>query len=381
MKKSAIVILLAAMLLAVAPAWSQTTPVNGTVTDNGKPAPGMQVVLTNKDTGRNYKMKTDKNGRFDAVGVVFSTGYTLEVFNPSGESVFKRTNVAIAGEGGNAAVLDVDISNPTGTNLGMTNEGNTKPSAGGGDAKGQPKVTKEQIEAIKTQNAKAQNMNTLISQAQNAMNAKQWQEAIAPLQQMIATDPNRWEFYQALGNSQLNLTQYDQAVQTYEKGIQVAESNTAVDPKNPSSDPTKKKAGEAQMLTNEGTAYLKLKKNPEAIAAFNKAASLDPNPGTAYFNLCATQYNNNNMEAAAVACDKAIQADPNRADAYFIKGSALYGNGKMDANNKWTVPPGTTEALNKYLELAPDGAHAGDVKAMLEAVGAKIEKSYKEKKK
>jgi tetratricopeptide (TPR) repeat protein len=383
MKKSAIVMMLAAMLLAVAPAWSQTVSaqVNGTVTDNGKPAPGMQVVLTNKDTGRTYKMKTDKNGKFDAVGVAYSNSYNLEVFNPSGESVFKRGNVVINGEGGAAAILTIDISNAAATNLGMTNEVGTKPAAGGGDNKGQPKVTKEQIEAIKAQNAKAQSMNSLISQAQNAMNAKQWQEAIGPLQQMIAADPNRWEFYQALGNSQLNLAQYDQAVQTYEKGIQVAESNTTVDPKNPSSDPTKKKAGEAQMLTNEGTAYLKLKKNPEAIAAFNKAASMDPNPGTAYFNLCATQYNNNNMEAAAVACDKAIQADPNRADAYFIKGSALYGNGKMDANNKWTVPPGTTEALNKYLELAPDGAHATDVKAMLEAVGAKIEKSYKEKKK
>jgi tetratricopeptide (TPR) repeat protein len=383
MKKSAILMLLAAMLLAVAPAWSQavSAQVNGTVSDNGKPAPGLQVVLTNKDTGRTYKMKTDKNGKFDGVGIGFSNNYTLEVFSPSGESLFKRNGVIVNGEGGAAAIMTVDISNPTATNLGMSNEVGTK-SAGGGAAAagaGQPKYTKEQIEAIKAQNAKAQNMNGLITQAQNAMNAKQWQEAVAPLQQMIAADPNRWEFYQALGNSQLNLNQYDEAVQTFEKGIQVAEANTTVDPKNPQSDPVKKKAGEAQMLTNEGTAYLKLKKNPEAIAAFNKAASLDPNPGTAYFNLCATQYNNNNMEAAAVACDKAIQADPNKADAYFIKGSALYGNGKMDPNNKWQVPPGTTEALNKYLELAPDGPHANDVKAMLEAVGAKIEKSYKKK--
>lgn len=384
MKKSAILMLLAAMLLTVAPAWSQavSAQVNGTVSDNGKPAPGLQVVLTNKDTGRTYKMKTDKNGKFDAVGIGYSNNYTLEVFNQSGESLFKRTGVIVNGEGGAAAIMTVDISNPTATNLGMNNEVGTKPSGGGGGAAagaGQPKYTKEQIEALKAQNAKAQSMNALITQAQNAMNAKQWQEAVAPLQQMIAADPNRWEFYQALGNSQLNLNQYDEAVQTFEKGVQVAEANTTVDPKNPLSDPVKKKAGEAQMLTNEGTAYLKLKKNPEAIAAFNKAASLDPNPGTAYFNLCATQYNNNNMEAAAVACDKAIQADPNKADAYFIKGSALYGNGKMDSNNKWQVPPGTTEALNKYLELAPDGPHANDVKAMLEAVGAKIEKSYKKK--
>jgi hypothetical protein len=37
--------------------------------------------------------------------------------------------------------------------------------------------------------------------------------------------------------------------------------------------------------------------------------------------------------------------------------------------------------LNKYLQLAPDGAHAADVKQMLEMIGAKIETSYGTQKK
>jgi len=73
-----------------------------------------------------------------------------------------------------------------------------------------------------------------------------------------------------------------------------------------------------------------------------------------------------------VDCDKAIAADPKKADAYFIKGSTLFGSGKLDAQGKYIVPPGTLETLKKYLELAPDGAHAGDVKAMLEAAGVKF---------
>ena len=40
---------------------------------------------------------------------------------------------------------------------------------------------------------------------------------------------------------------------------------------------------------------------------------------------------------------------------------------------KLVAPPGTSDAFNKYLELAPDGPHANDVKAMLAAIGAKIE--------
>src|SRR5258708_3251358 len=213
-------------------------------------------------------------------------------------------------------------------------------------------------------------------QLKPALQAKNWQVTEPLLQQLSTINPTRWEYLQALGNAQLNLGKYEEALATFGKAVPLAQNGS-----DPKADPAKAKAAAAQMLTSEGNAYLKLKKNPEAIEAFNKAAELSPNPGTAYFNICATQYNTGNMEGASVACDKAIAADPNKADAYFIKGSSMYGSGKLDAQNKYTVPPGTAEALKKYLELAPDGAHAADVKAMLEAIGAKIETTYKERKK
>ena len=123
--------------------------------------------------------------------------------------------------------------------------------------------------------------------------------------------------------------------------------------------------GSERMLLD---ALIKLKRTDEAIAAYTSAAALDPHPAVAYFNLCATQYNVGNMTGAATACDEAIKADPTKADAYFIKGSALYGNGTLDATNTYVVPPGTLEALRKYLKLAPKGAHVADVQAMLDAL-------------
>jgi tetratricopeptide (TPR) repeat protein len=210
------------------------------------------------------------------------------------------------------------------------------------------------------------------------LQAKDWATAEPILQKLIASNPNRWDYQQALGNAQLNLGKFDEAVATYEKAIPMAENATKTDPK---ADPAKAKAAVGQMLTNEGSAYLKLKKSDKAIEAYTKAAAMDPNPATAYFNLCATQYNSGNTQGALAACDKAIAADPNRADAYFIKGSLMLGDSKQDKEGKLQAPPGTSEALNKYLELAPDGPHAGDVKAMLQAIGAKIETTYKEKKK
>jgi len=100
----------------------------------------------------------------------------------------------------------------------------------------------------------------------------------------------------------------------------------------------------------------------------SEAAPLSAIPAVAYFNVCAVEYNMGKMSEAAAACDKAITVDPNKADAYFIKGSALYGNGTIDKNGTYTVPPGTIEALNKYLKLAPTGGHAADVQAMLDAL-------------
>ena len=177
---------------------------------------------------------------------------------------------------------------------------------------------------------------------------------------------------------QFNLGQYDDAVATYDKVIPMAENAPKNDPK---ADPAKSKAAVAQMLNSEASAYLKLKKTDKAVETFTKAAELDPNPASAYFNLCATQYNSGNTQGALAACDKAIAADPNKADAYFIKGSLMMGDSKQDKDGKLQAPAGTAEALNKYLELAPDGAHANDVKQMLNYIGAKIETSYKEKKK
>ena len=364
MKKNIVLIVLTTLLLALAsaPVWAQATlaKVEGKITDNGKPVPDASVTFSSISTGKVFKMKTDKHGDYYGIGLPVDD-YKVEVNSPSGENLFTINRNHVSIEGGAASLLNIDI---------------TKDRKGG---TGQPTYTKEQIEAIKAQNAKATSLNALIGQAQNAMNSRNWQDAIAPLQQMIEMDPKRWEFYQALGNSQINLSHYQDAVDAYEKGMSTAKDTlAAADPK---TDAAKVKTGMGQMLSAEGNAYVKMGKNDLAIEAFSKAAEMDPNPGTAYFNLCATQYNLGQMKAAEVACTKAIAADPNKADAYFIKGSAMMGDAKLDANNKLILPPGTAEVLNKYLELAPDGAHANDVKAMLQAADAKIETSFGNRKK
>ena len=224
-----------------------------------------------------------------------------------------------------------------------------------------PKPDEALIQAVKAQNAKATQINGLITAYYAAVAKKDWTAAADSVKQLIALDPKP-NYYLALANSELNSAKNDDAIAAYKTffgmvgypaDLKIADAAT--------------KALIGIALTNTGNAYLKLKNYPEAIKNYESAAEIDPHPATAYFNLCATEYNIGQMDAAILSCDKAIRADPTKADAYFIKGSALYGNGNLDANNKYVLPPGTIEALKKYLELAPTGPHVEDVKAMLDA--------------
>jgi tetratricopeptide (TPR) repeat protein len=203
--------------------------------------------------------------------------------------------------------------------------------------------------------AQSDSQDSLAAKAQAALDAKRWPEAEAALKQLLSSEP-RWEYLQALGTAQMNQGRYADSLESYQRAIDLAGKNA-----NP--------AAIAPMYTAIGNANVKLKKNDAAIAAYTKAAALDPNPAVAYFNLCAVMFNMGQPAAKTVPfCDKAIAADPKKADAYFIKGSSLYGEGALDKSNKYVVPPGAVEALKQYLVLAPSGPHVQDVKLLLDAL-------------
>jgi tetratricopeptide (TPR) repeat protein len=204
------------------------------------------------------------------------------------------------------------------------------------------------------------NQSSLLVKAQAALDAKRWPDAETALKQLSSSEP-RWEYSQALASAQFNQGHFADSLDSYQRAIDLAQKDLAGKNANP--------ATIAQMYTMIGNANLKLKKNDAAIAAYTKAATLAPNPAVAYFNLCAVMFNMGQPAAKTVAiCDKAIAADPKKADAYFIKGSSLYGDGTVDKSNKFVVPPGTVEALKRYLVLAPGGPHVQDVKVMLDAL-------------
>ena len=122
-------------------------------------------------------------------------------------------------------------------------------------------------------------------------------------------------------------------------------------------------------------------KTQDAVAAFENAAKLDPaKAGMYYNNEAAILANNNATTEAGAAADKAIAADPARPDPYYIKGQSLIGQSKL-VNGKLVPPAGCVEAYQKYLELAPDGKFAPQVKEVLASLGQTVTTKYKAGKK
>ena len=69
--------------------------------------------------------------------------------------------------------------------------------------------------------------NELITQAQAALDAKQWQQTQVVLKQLIGADP-KWPYYHALALAQLNLAQYENALASYDAAIDLARRATGL---------------------------------------------------------------------------------------------------------------------------------------------------------
>ncbi len=165
-----------------------------------------------------------------------------------------------------------------------------------------------------------------------------------------------------LGNAQLYSGSADAALATYDQALAAAEKEKPAE----GQPMTDWKDGLSQIYIGKGNALLRLKRNAEAIEAYNQSAEFASNHGLAYFNVCAVLYNIGNTHDSAAACRKCVQADPTRANAWFVLGSDLFADLPVTAHGKVQASPETREALEKYLALAPDGPHAADMKAMLD---------------
>jgi len=246
---------------------------------------------------------------------------------------------------------------------------------------------------IVANNSKVQNLNAMLVEARADNKAGKYDEAITTMQQATSSKPDEGILWVTLGDAQLGsadnaakaaktagtsptdpaiIQKYNDAATSYKKGIDL---NAASKKPNPDV------AGAA--YNQLGQTYGRIGNAKDSADAYDMAAKAVPaNAAMYYFNEAATFYNAGKLPEAEAAADKAIAADPKKADAYFIKAQSLIPQATVDPKTqKIVAPPGCVEAYQMYLELAPDGPHAADVKGVLEGIGAQVKSTYKAPKK
>ncbi len=342
----ALAVVLAA--LCVPALWAQMAQVKGFVHDReGKPIVGAVLHFVNKENGRKFQVKTDKKGEYYSLGLTSGT-YNITVNGPDGQQLYQMGNVRL--NLGEDNIVNVDLQKEA--------------------ARAVQEMSPEQKKAIEEQQkeaAKVKGLNEMLATASSQQQAGQYDAAVTTLQQAAALDASRDLIWFKLADAERlaasktlesgpQKEKYAKAVEDYKKAIAI------------------KPVG--AYYNNLGEALVKAGDVPGAVAAYNQAAQIDPtNAGQYYFNEGAVLTNTGKVDEAVAAFDKAIQADPNKADAYYWKGVDMMGKAKL-VGNKMEAPPGTAEAFNKYLELAPEGQFAGPAKEMLGTIGAQIETSY-----
>jgi tetratricopeptide (TPR) repeat protein len=202
--------------------------------------------------------------------------------------------------------------------------------------------------------------------------ADDYTEAEGLMQQSTAAMPTAPVLWMELGIAQAGLKKNDEAETSLKKALDLDASS-----KKPSPDL------QGNVENTLGELYANQNKMPEASAAYDAAVKANPSMAGMYYTNQAIIYTRvNQSDAAAAAADKAIAADPTSPKAYYLKGQALLGKATIDEKTgKILPPPGCVEAYQKYLELAPTGPFAPDVKEVLAEVSSTVRTTYKAGKK
>ncbi|MGN6592234.1 MAG: tetratricopeptide repeat protein [Terriglobales bacterium] len=334
---------LTVLLAMPAAAQQKSRGIRGTIIGlTGKPLAGTNVSVVQTDGSAKETVQTDKKGKYEFKNLPVGT-YDMTVVADNGTTVKAKSGLPASKDA--EVVADVNLAV-----LAAAENGQAPP----------PGMTKEEAEAYAKKkkeaedaNAKLGQLNQLLQQNKQFSDAKQYDKAIAVMEQAVTIDKTHDVLFANLGEDYANAKQYDKAAAAYQQAITI-------------------KPTIANYYINMGTALAKAGKMDDANAAFDKASKLDPTQSKlAMYNLAVILMNNGDMKNAAAAFDKLLQTDPKNANAWYYKGMCLLNQATTDPKTNKMVPvPGTVEAFKKALELDPSGPNAATAKQLLQTLGA-----------
>ena len=374
MKQRLVMMALVAVVaaLCVPSVFAQATgSVKGTCTDvQGNPIAGATVEWNSPETGHKYTLKTNKKGEYFSLGIEPGKYNVRLLLN--GQELWHITNFPVKVD---ENVLPFDLKKEQAT-----------------QAQGQgitPEELKRRQEAAEKAAKEADTIKMLNEKLATARADMQpatanFEQAIALMTEATQVDSTHDVLWATLGDAyryyapkQTDPTEkakrYEQALDAYQKALDTKQASLDKGEKDPKANQTL-----AGYYNNLADAQGKAGRVDDAVKSYAHAAQLDPDGAASYYyNTGAVLTNANRYDDAIAAFDKSIAVDPNKAEAYYQKGVNLIGKATTDPKTGKVIPaPGTAEALNKYLELQPNGQFAEGAKGMLQYIGSTIETSF-----
>ncbi len=358
--RSKLTVWLGLVVLALVPGLASgqdtTAKIHGHAQDPANaPMVGAQVILTTDAKTPLYTFTTDQNGDYKGEGIKPGT-YYVTLFATPGKAVDRADQVKFST--GTDTLQDFDLSRPDYV-------AKLPP-----EQKKALEEAKKKNQEINKENQNVGKLNDLLKQARADNSAKKFDDAATLMQQAVTIKADAAVLWLELGIAQTGQKKYDDALVSLKKALDL-DTNS------------KKPIPEVEAADNNalGEVYANTNKIPDATASYDAAAKLQPaNAAMYYTNETIVLSRAGQTDATIAAADKAIAADPNRPIPYYLKGQALVSKATVDPKTqKIVAPPGTAEAYNKYLELAPNGPMAPEAKSVLAEIGEKINTKYSAK--
>jgi tetratricopeptide (TPR) repeat protein len=283
---------------AIATAQMGTGRVTGSVKDtNGKPIADAKVTATTGENEKALETTTGKDGKWALLG--FRSGTYDFTFAADGFQPAAYKN-AVKQMGRNPP-MDVVLE---ALQMGQGSAG----SAAGG---------------------KLDEANALFEQ-------KQYQEAIAKYQELLATEPTLYQINYNIGAAYRELKDYDNAIAAFQKVLEQDGSNTA------------SLVGMGDVLVAQG-------KLDDAVGYFEKAIDQTQDE-VIPFNVAEIYFNKGNAAKAIEYYQKAAERKPDWPEPHLKLGFAYLNTGDMAA---------ARASFEKVVEIAPDSPQAAAAKQTL----------------
>lgn len=359
---------LVAAVLFPAIAAAQNASVHGQVFDkDGKPWVGVSVQIKSEN-GQTFNLKTDKNGKYSQIGL--SPGvYTFILNEPTaGLSNFSEQH-QIQGEQENEVnfnfkeiIAQQSAAHPEEEAKQKEAQNNFKIMKGHVDD-GVAKFTEINSLQAQIRTASADQKSAL--QAQLKTDAQAAAQDFQQAEAMIGEKDNKNHaiILANLGQAYSFTGQYDQAIAAYQKAATF----------NPEA-PTYLNMSLAQVnLAAQTTDPVAASKDvSDAGASCDKATALDPTSTTkCWKNIAIVLTNKGDFKDAVAPLQKITQLDPKDAQAWYLLGTAdvgLIDSKQVGDKMTYVIPDGTADAFQKCIDLDPNGPYAAQAKQNLDAL-------------